>query len=177
MLPKFFVFGAKGVGKSSFIKEYKNNITTRNYDFSEIPITQTNGIIIDVEIIEVDIQSDNSKNISEIKLNPYVNTFIAMYDISSNESYKTLSHFLNLQKIGNKQKYMNLIIVGNKSDLVDSREVTNENGIRLSKLFPGSAFFEASAKDGINVKEVFIHGADISGSDIATDISCNCIIS
>ena len=51
---------------------------------------------------------------------------------------------------------MPLCLVGNKCDLEDKRKVSVEEGKNLaSKLSSNSSFFEASAKSGKNVNEIF----------------------
>ena len=51
---------------------------------------------------------------------------------------------------------MPLCLVGNKSDLEDKRKVTTEEGKNLAtKLSSNSSFYEASAKTGKNVAEIF----------------------
>ena len=44
------------------------------------------------------------------------------------------------------------VLIGNKCDLVDQRDVTTEEGIQLAKQY-NAPFFETSAKDGTNVYE------------------------
>ena len=48
-----------------------------------------------------------------------------------------------------------MIIVGNKSDLEDKREVSNEEGREFAEKY-GLDFFETSAKTGANVNEMFV---------------------
>ncbi|XP_070597745.1 ras-related protein Rab-3D isoform X3 [Erythrolamprus reginae] len=53
-----------------------------------------------------------------------------------------------------------VILVGNKCDLEDNRVIPTEDGKRLADEL-GLEFFEASAKDNINVKQVFERLVDI----------------
>ncbi len=46
-----------------------------------------------------------------------------------------------------------VILVGNKSDLTESRVITKEQGMELAQSL-GIEYFETSAKDGMNVAEV-----------------------
>jgi GTPase SAR1 family protein len=46
------------------------------------------------------------------------------------------------------------LFVGNKCDLEDERQVTTVRGKQLADQL-GMAFFEASAKDNVNVKQIF----------------------
>ena len=57
----------------------------------------------------------------------------------------------------NKEKSP-IIVVGNKCDLEDKRQVTYEEGKELADKNE-LLFFESSAKDGINVDDIFINSA------------------
>ena len=46
-----------------------------------------------------------------------------------------------------------VVLVGNKCDLEQEREVTREEGKMMAENY-GAAFFEVSAKTGVNIDEV-----------------------
>jgi len=48
------------------------------------------------------------------------------------------------------------VLVGNKADLEETREVSTSEGQELAKIF-NCDFFEASAKTRTNVQERYIH--------------------
>jgi Ras-related protein Rap-1A/Ras-related protein Rap-1B len=48
-----------------------------------------------------------------------------------------------------------LVLVGNKCDLEDERMVSREQGMMLSQQWGGKPFYETSARQKINVDEVF----------------------
>jgi len=52
-------------------------------------------------------------------------------------------------------KSVNRILVGNKCDLVDKRQISTEKGKELSNEF-GIQFFETSAKNATSVEEAFL---------------------
>ena len=52
-----------------------------------------------------------------------------------------------------------MALVGNKCDLNDKRQVSIEEGRELAER-NDMMFFETSAKDGINVEEIFINSAN-----------------
>ena len=47
-----------------------------------------------------------------------------------------------------------MALIGNKSDLKESRVVSTEEGQELADKY-GILFYETSAKDGTNIKEIF----------------------
>ena len=56
-------------------------------------------------------------------------------------------------------------LVGNKSDLEESRLVTKEQGIKFKEENNFHFFTEASAKSGTNVQEIFIEAAKVLYQD------------
>ena len=76
---------------------------------------------------------------------------ILMYDITDRESFDTISKWWE-DILNNKEKDFPIILVGNKIDLEDNREVKREEGENLAKKL-NTKFFEISNKDGTNVKE------------------------
>ncbi len=52
-----------------------------------------------------------------------------------------------------------MVLVGNKCDLNDKRQVTAEEGKDLADRNE-MLFFETSAKEGINVEEIFLNSAN-----------------
>lgn len=49
---------------------------------------------------------------------------------------------------------MSIFLVGNKCDLAETRQVTQEAGRKLADTY-GMPFYEVSAKDGTNIAELF----------------------
>ncbi|KAK5926527.1 hypothetical protein CgunFtcFv8_022090 [Champsocephalus gunnari] len=85
--------------------------------------------------------------------------FLLMYDITSQESFCAVQDWATQIKTyswGNAQ----VVLVGNKLDLEEDRQVPTEDAHRLASEL-GFQFFEASAKDNINVKQVFDKLVDV----------------
>jgi GTPase KRas len=75
-----------------------------------------------------------------------------MFDIHSKASFeKSIDkiEFVFRFKNGN---HFPIVLIGNKCDLEESREITSSKGMELANKY-GIPFFETSAKVGINVEE------------------------
>ncbi|KAI7985181.1 Ras-related protein RABA6a [Camellia lanceoleosa] len=80
---------------------------------------------------------------------------LLVYDITRKGTFENLKKWLyELREFGNPD--MVVVLVGNKSDLAQSREVSLEEGQSLAKL-EGLFFLETSARENLNVEEAFLH--------------------
>ena len=80
---------------------------------------------------------------------------IVVYDTTDKESYKAIDNWMNeVEKHASDN--VSKILVGNKVDLTDQRQVTVEEGKELADHYNiRSQFLETSAKDSTNVEEAF----------------------
>ncbi|CAH1430808.1 unnamed protein product [Lactuca virosa] len=77
-----------------------------------------------------------------------------VYDITRRGTFKNLKKWLHeLREYGNRD--MVIVLIGNKSDLVESREVEAEEGQSLAQL-EDLCFLETSAKENLNVEDAFL---------------------
>jgi len=85
---------------------------------------------------------------------------IIVYSIDNEESFNNIEIWLNeLKTKGNPD--ISIILVGNKVDLEDKREVSKEMSNDFCDSHNINYFFETSAKTGFNAKNVFIEAAKI----------------
>ena len=83
-----------------------------------------------------------------------VDGLVLVYSITSKESFRNLESWMkSLKNIADLSKKP-IIIVGNKCDLQDMRQVTYEEGKQYATKL-GYHFYETSAKTGENLKEAF----------------------
>ena len=153
---KIMVIGESLVGKTALITRYTNNsfsgtyLTTVGIDF------QTKLLNINDKTIKVELwDTAGQERFRNIAKNYFQSSdgFLIVYDITSKSSFEKLS-FWNEQVNLNAPENTKYIIVGNKKDLEEKREVKIEEGenfVKENKV----KFYETSAKDGSNVNEVF----------------------
>ena len=81
------------------------------------------------------------------------NGILLIYDITDRESFESLSHWLiEIEK--NASKNVKILLMGNNCDLEDKRQVSYQEGKDFAAK-NNLIFFEASARDNINIKEAF----------------------
>ncbi|KAI3463699.1 hypothetical protein Pfo_020362 [Paulownia fortunei] len=79
---------------------------------------------------------------------------LLVYDITRRTTFESLRKWLKeLREFGSPE--MVVVLVGNKSDLSQSREVNLEDGQTLAQL-EDLSFMETSAKENLNVEEAFL---------------------
>ena len=76
-----------------------------------------------------------------------------VYDISRKNTFDSISRWVS-DITATADKKITLILIGNKSDLEDQRQVTKEQGEEKAKEF-GLAFLETSASSGDNLEKAF----------------------
>jgi Ras-related protein Rab-1A len=82
---------------------------------------------------------------------------IVLYDITDESSFEHIKNWMiDIDKFG-KQGVLK-VLIGNKIDLEDERKITKEEGESMANKY-GIKFFEVSAKDNINIDELFLDTA------------------
>ena len=153
---KIMVIGESLVGKTALIKRYTKNtfggeyLTTVGIDFQD-KFLNINGKEIKIELWDTAGQ-ERFRNIAK---NYFQSSdgFLLVYDLTKKSSFENLE-FWNEQISLNAPKETKYILVGNKKDLEDQREVKIEEGEDFAKK-NNIKFYETSAKDGTNVINVF----------------------
>ena len=80
--------------------------------------------------------------------------FLLVYDVTNKASFAEMPAFRNQILSAKDADSVPLVLIGNKCDIEDAREVSTADGMELAKTF-GAEFFEGSAKFRKNVDEAF----------------------
>lgn len=84
--------------------------------------------------------------------------FLLVFSLTDRQTFEEITTFYNqIQRVkGESFQFVPMMLVGNKSDLINDRQVSPEEAIQMAKRFD-CAYIETSAKTGANVNEAF-HG-------------------
>jgi len=153
---KVVVMGAAGVGKTCFIVQLVSGKFVEAYD-PTLEDSYRKQIAVEGKEYMLDIfDTAGQEDFSAVR-DSYMSTgdgFIIMYsiiDLKSFSEVKTIHTKLNMIQ---ESKKVPGIVVGNKCDADDSRQVTAEQGKSVASDF-GWGFMEASAKLKKNINEAF----------------------
>ena len=152
---KIAVLGDSGVGKTSCIIQYVQNMFADGLD-ETMEDSYRKMIDINGNTCLLDIQDTCGEETAIMEgFVRGIQGFILMYSITSPDSLRKLSKMRdNIVRIKDVDS-VPIVLVGNKSDLKKKRIVSLEQGQKLSTAF-ACPLFESSAKERINIEELFI---------------------
>ena len=155
---KVILLGDTGVGKSSVINRLKNNTFNRNQQ-QTFTLEHYNLIIkINTFILRMQVwDTAGQEKFDSITSTYYKSTDVAIfvYSIDKKESFERIPGWIkeledkntNDKKADDDEQIMLKILVGNKLDLDNEREVKYEDGEKFSKDNKFSLFTEISCKE------------------------------
>jgi small GTP-binding protein len=154
---KILLLGDSSVGKTCFLKRYTDNtfqdayLSTIGFDFKFKFVTLDNGKTVKVQLWD----TAGQERFRTIAKSYYkgAHGIILIYDVTNRKTYDNIKKWLN-QIRDEASNRISIILVANKIDCEDTRQVTKEEGETLAKA-NNLPIFEASAKDSINVNESF----------------------
>ena len=153
---KILLIGNSGVGKSSLLLRFADDTFTDNFmptigvDF-KIRTLEVDGKTIKLQIWDTAGQ-ERFKTITSSYYKG-AHGIIVVYDITDKESFKNIDTWMNeVEKHASDN--VSRILVGNKSDMEESRQVSTDEGKELADQY-NIRFMETSAKESANVEEAF----------------------
>ena len=160
---KIIVIGNSGVGKTCITNQAVKNIYSDNYQATIGMEIFSLYIKLDNKIVKLQIWDTCGQEIyRSLITNFYRSSSLAIivYAIDKLESFQDLDLWIKELKLNNSPD-TKLVLVGNKLDLEESRQVQFEDGKKFADNFGFVDFFETSAKTGENIKNMFIKVATI----------------
>ena len=148
--------GDTKVGKTSLILRYIDNSFNTNYlstigiDSKIRKIKLSNGEEIKVKISDTAGQ-ERFKSIASNYMKK-ANGILLVYDITDNETFQNITKWTD-EINTNKENSKPVLLIGNKSDIIEGRKVDKMEGEDLAKnCCGGIKFYETSCKTGDNVE-------------------------
>ena len=90
---------------------------------------------------------------------------LLVYDITNIKSFEKIKNYYISELETNGGNIRKIILLGNKSDLKDEREISSEEGANLANK-KGFIFMESSCKDNYNVSNAFETLIDMTNTEL-----------
>ena len=175
MMLKIVIIGDSAVGKTNIMSKYINN---EFHEDSKATVgVEFGDKFFDVEGHKIKAQIWDTAGQERYKsiTNAYfkgAKGALVVYDITRKVTFNSVDKWIaDLRASADKK--VNIILIGNKSDLENIREVTKDEGLEKSKAL-GVAFMETSASNGDNIDKAFdvmikqvynIYSSDLKSQD------------
>ncbi|GMT16404.1 hypothetical protein PFISCL1PPCAC_7701, partial [Pristionchus fissidentatus] len=152
---KLLIIGDSGVGKSSLLLRFADNVFSKNF-------IRTIGV--DFKIRTVDMEGQRVKlqiwdTAGQERFRTITSTYyrgthgvVVVYDVTNGESFGNVKRWL--MEIDTNCESVPKILVGNKCESAERRAVLTSDAQRFSESM-GIQFLETSAKNNTNVETMF----------------------
>ena len=160
-LLKYIIIGDEEVGKSNLLSHYIDDRFTSEYQSTIGVEFRAKNVIIRNTTYRIQMWDTSGKeNFRSITRAYYKNSVCALvvYDISSRDSFNNVSTWIEDCRNNSSEKIF-MVLIGNKSDLADKRQVSTEEGRELAEKYE-MKFYETSAKTGENVNDIFYNAVN-----------------
>jgi len=153
---KIVVVGDSGVGKTNLIKRFITNEFSENFKATIGVEFMSKTYKINKHLFKIEIWDtagqERYKSITAIYYKGAKGAII-VYDTTDQSTFNNIDKWM-LEIKEKTSKDIKLMIIGNKIDLKDDREVKNEDALKKAESL-GLPLMETSALDATNVKEAF----------------------
>ena len=153
---KLIFLGDQGVGKSCILNRFMYDTFTEEYQATIGLDFQSKNVQIDNQDIHLLLYDTAGQEKFRSLIPMYTrdaNIILLVYEVTSKDSFLHLNHWLNDLTTVKKDEVI-FVVVGNKTDLEDKREVSREEGEQFAK-DNDYLFAEVSAKDGKGFQDLF----------------------
>jgi len=154
---KIVVLGSGGVGKSALTVQFVQGIFVEKYD-PTIEDSYRKQVEVDGHQCMLEILDTAGTEQFTAMRDLYMKNgqgFVLVYSITAQSTFNDLQDLREQILRVKDTDDVPMVLVGNKCDLEDERVVGKDQGQSLAKGFKNCSFMEASAKDKINVNDIF----------------------
>ncbi|OMJ87566.1 hypothetical protein SteCoe_10648 [Stentor coeruleus] len=176
---KIAVLGSSNVGKSSLCLQFARNQFPENYE-PDVPDYYRKHITLDGENTIVHIIDTAGQEKDIIEFISQAHGYLVVFDITRSNSLIEAEYYYQLIRKTKNCLEIPLVLVGNKLDSNNFRQVSQENAQKIANQWK-CKFYEVSAKNKINLDLVFIEGARLIRQEITRTRSgeiacCRCCV-
>ena len=154
---QILLIGDSSVGKTSLIQRYANGIFKEEYLATVgLDYYTKQEMINNINVLVKLWDTAGQERFKALTPNYFRNAegVVLAYDVTNSESFENLKFWINSIKsnLGEKNIFIPIIIIGNKIDMEDMRDITKEDANKFAKE-NNYKYFETSAKTGEGVDE------------------------
>ena len=158
---KIILIGNSGVGKSCILQRYMKHTFEEKYKCTIGVDFLMKSIVINGQTVKLQLWDTAGQEKYKSMVTSYyrgANVALIVFDLTSHISFEALPTWIeNYYKNGPELK--NIILIGNKKDMEENRQVTEEEAKAFSEE-NNMIYFETSAKEGDNIDYVFNYAAE-----------------
>ena len=158
---KLILIGNSGVGKSCILQRYIKHTFEESYKCTIGVDFLMKSIVINGQTVKLQLWDTAGQEKYKSMVSSYyrgANVALIVFDITNHQSFDSLPMWIeNFYKNGPEQK--NIILIGNKKDLANLRQVTQQEAEAFSET-NNMMYFETSAKEGDNIEYIFNYAAE-----------------
>ena len=164
---KIALLGDPATGKTSLIDQYIHQKFNEQYNASlgvnilikDIEVKEKN---LKVKLIIWDIAGQERYELSRRMFFQGCSGALFVYDLTRSSTLESVVSKWYPDLVTYGKENATFLLIGNKSDLEDSRGITTEEGKKVAERIKAKDFIETSAKSGENVEDAF--------SNLLTDV-------
>jgi len=153
---KLVLLGEQSVGKTSLITRFMYDTFDSSYQATIGIDFLSKTMYLEDRTVRLQLWDTAGQERFRSLIPSYIrdsSVAVVVYDITNRASFQNTSKWMD-DVISERGNDVIIVLVGNKTDLNEKREVTTDEGEKRAKEFNGM-FIETSAKAGHNVKTLF----------------------
>ena len=153
---KVLFVGDTSVGKTQIINKFVNNSFKEDYKTTTSASCVLKSVEYNGEKIKLELwDSPGQEKYKSITENFYKGSqlIVLVYTVDDKNTFENIQNWVNDVK-NNTTENPRFLLVGNKCDLKEGRQVTKEEAEEYAKKY-NMEFIEVSAKEGTNIEKMF----------------------
>lgn len=156
---KIIIFGDAGCGKTTLTQRFLTNLFVSDQTMTIGVDFEVKSLSVDDQKVKLQIWDFGGEERFRFLLPTYVRGArggLFLYDITNYSSIAHIDDWLSvIKKEIRAEDIFPIIVVGGKADLVENREVSSADGIKIARSRNVNGFIETSSKTGENVEKAF----------------------